>query len=150
MPKERHEQEGVVRLTDQGHVRWDNDGSVINVRQIDDVDEQAKRRCVIKYQAAAAVELIFFGTNPAFGATGDVSDIFAGVMNDLDELRRDMTKRIDQVDERAHQGRENLRDELTHMKSQARVDQAQLIRNTDQCLAESLGTGKQGVRGKRG
>ena len=49
-----------------------------------------------------------------------------------------MTKRIDQVDERAHQGRENLRDELTHAKSQARVDQAQLIRNTDQCLAESL------------
>ena len=49
-----------------------------------------------------------------------------------------MTKRIDQVDERAHQGRENLRVELTHVKSQARVDQAQLIRNTDQCLAESL------------
>ena len=43
-----------------------------------------------------------------------------------------MTKRIDQVDERAHQGRENLRDELTHVKAQARVDQAQLIRNTDQ------------------
>ena len=64
--------------------------------------------------------------------------MFAGVMNGLDELRRDMTKRIDQVDERAHQGRENLRDELTHAKSQARVDQAQLIRNTDQCLAESL------------
>ena len=49
-----------------------------------------------------------------------------------------MTKRIDQVDERAHKGQENLRDELTHVKSQARVDQAQLIRNTDQCLAESL------------
>ena len=64
--------------------------------------------------------------------------MFAGVMTGLDELRRDMTKRIDQVDERAHQGRENLRDELTHVKSQARVDQAQLIRNTDQCLAESL------------
>ena len=31
-----------------------------------------------------------------------------------------------------------MRDELTHVKSQARVDQAQLIRNTDQCLAESL------------
>ena len=59
-------------------------------------------------------------------------------MTGLDELRRDMIKRIDQVDERAHQGRENLRDELTHVKSQARVDQAQLIRNTDQCLAESL------------
>ena len=75
---------------------------------------------------------------PSFGATGDISDMFAGVMNGLDELRRDMTKRIDQVDERGHQGRDNLRDELTHAKSQARVDQAQLIRNTDQCLAESL------------
>ena len=78
------------------------------------------------------------GLTPSFGATGDISDKFAGVMNGLDELRRDMTKRIDQVDERAHQGRENLRDELTHAKSQAKVDQAQLIRNTDQCLAESL------------
>ena len=78
------------------------------------------------------------GLTPSFGATGDISDMFAGVMNGLDELRRDMTKRIDQVDERAHQGRQNLRDELTHAKSQARVDQAQLIRNTDQCLAESL------------
>ena len=64
--------------------------------------------------------------------------MFAGVMNGLDELRWDMTKRIDQVDERAHKGQENLRDELTHVKSQARVDQAQLIRNTDQCRAESL------------
>ena len=67
MPKERHEQEGIVRLADQAHFRWDNDGSVINVRQIDDVDEQAKRRCVIKYQAAAAVDLIFSGANPAIG-----------------------------------------------------------------------------------
>ena len=80
----------------------------------------------------------FLGLTPSFGATGDISDMFAGVMNGLDELRRDMTKRIDQVDERAHKGQENLRDELTHVKSQARVDQAQLIRNTDQCLAESL------------
>ena len=78
------------------------------------------------------------GLTPPLGATGDISDMFAGVMNGLGELRRDMTKRIDQVDERAHQGREDLRDELTHVKSQARVDQAQLIRNTDQCLAESL------------
>ena len=78
------------------------------------------------------------GLTPSFGATGDISDMFAGVMNGLDELRRDMTKRIDQIDERAHQGRENLRGELTHAKSQARVDQPQLIRNTDQCLAESL------------
>ena len=58
------------------------------------------------------------GLIPSFGATGDISDMFAGVMNGLDELRRDMTKRIDQVDERAHQGRENLRDKLTHVKSQ--------------------------------
>ena len=78
------------------------------------------------------------GLTPSFGATGDISDMFAGVMNVLDELRRDMTKRIDQVDERADQGRENLRDELTLAKLQARVDQAQLIRNTDQCMAESL------------
>ena len=78
------------------------------------------------------------GLTPPFGVTGDISDMFAGVMNGLDEMRRDMTKRIDQVDERAHQGRDNLRDELTHVKSQARVDQTQLIRNTDQCLAESL------------
>ena len=49
-----------------------------------------------------------------------------------------MTKRIDRVEERAQQGQENLRDELTNVKSQARVDQAQLIRSTDQCLAESL------------
>ena len=78
------------------------------------------------------------GLTPSFGATGDINDMFAGVMNGLDELRRDMTKIIDQVDERAHKSQENLREELTHVKSQARVDQAQLIRNTDQCLAESL------------
>ena len=78
------------------------------------------------------------------GATGDISDMFAGVMTGLDELRREMTKRIYQVDERAHQGRENLRDELKHVKSQARVDQAQLIRNTDHCLAESLAQANKG------
>ena len=78
------------------------------------------------------------GLTPPLGAAGDISDMFAGVMNGLDELRRDMTKRIDQVDERAHHGRENLKDELTHVKSQARFDQARLIRDTDQCLAESL------------
>ena len=72
------------------------------------------------------------------GAAGDISDMFAGVMTGPEKLRREMTKRIDQVDERAHQGRETLRDELTHNKSLARVDQAQLIRNIDQCLAESL------------
>ena len=78
------------------------------------------------------------GLTPALGAAGDISDMFAGVMTGLEELRRDMTKRIYRVEERAHQGQEKFRDELTHVKSQARVDQAQLIRNTDQCLAESL------------
>ena len=45
---------------------------------------------------------------------------------------------MDRVEERVYQGQENLRDELTHVKSQARVDQAQLIRNTDQCLVDCL------------
>ena len=63
-PCPRNDMSRKASSADQAHVRWDNDGSVINVRQIDDVDEQAKRRCVIKHQAAAAVELIFFGTNP--------------------------------------------------------------------------------------
>ena len=62
------------------------------------------------------------GLTPASGVAGDISDIFAGVMTGLEELRRDMTKRIDQVEERAHQGQEKLRDELKNVKSQARVD----------------------------
>ena len=78
------------------------------------------------------------GLTPVSGAAGDISEMFAGVMAGLEELRRDMTKRIDRVEERAHQGQEKLRDELTNVKLQARVDQAQLIRNTDQCLAKSL------------
>ena len=78
------------------------------------------------------------GLTPTSGAAGEISEMFAGVMTGLEELRRDMTKRINRVEERAHQGQESLRDELTHVKSQARIDQAQLIRNTDQCLAESL------------
>ena len=78
------------------------------------------------------------GLTPASGAAGDISDMFAGVMTGHEELRRDMPKRIDRVEERTHQGQEKLRDELTNVKSQARVDQAQLIRKTDQCLAESL------------
>ena len=78
------------------------------------------------------------GLTPTLGAAGDISDMLPGVMTGLEELRRDMTKSMDRVEERAHQSQENLRDELTHAKSQARFNQAQLIRNTDQCLAESL------------
>ena len=51
-----------------------------------------------------------------------MSDMYAGVMTGIEELRRKMTKRKDRVEERAHQGQEKLRDELTEVKSQARVD----------------------------
>ena len=75
---------------------------------------------------------------PVLGTASDLGDMFAGVMTGHKELRRDMTKRLDQVEKRAQQVQEKLRDELTDVKSQARTGQAQLIRNTDQCLAESL------------
>ena len=75
------------------------------------------------------------GLTPMLGKAIDLSDMFAGVMTSVEKLRRDMTKRIDRVEERAEQGQEKLQDELTDVKSQARTDQAQLIRNTDQCLA---------------
>ena len=78
------------------------------------------------------------GLTPVFGTASDLSDMFAGAMTGLDELRLDMTKKIDRVEERAQQVQEKLRNELTDEKSQARTDQAQLIRNTDQCLAQSL------------
>ena len=75
---------------------------------------------------------------PVLGTAGDVSDMLTGVMTGLEKLRRNMTKRIDRVEERAQQVQKKLQDELTDVKSQARTDQAQLIRNTDQCLAKSL------------
>ena len=98
MPKERHEQEGVVRLADQAHVGWYNDGSIINVRQIDDVDAQEKDGASSSTRLQPQLTSSSLGLTPPLGATGDISDMFAGVMNGLDELRRDMTKRIDQVD----------------------------------------------------
>ena len=84
------------------------------------------------------LNLYSLGLTPVSGAASETGDMFAGVMTGIEELRRDMTKRIDRVEERAHQGQEKLRDELTNVRSQARVDKAQLIRNTDQCLAENL------------
>ena len=42
------------------------------------------------------------------------------------------------MEKRAQQGHERLLDELAEAKLQARSEQAQLIRNTDQCLAETL------------
>ena len=78
------------------------------------------------------------GLTPVFGTTSDVSGMFASVMTSLEELQQDMTERIDGVEERAQQGHQMLRDELADRNLQARSDQAQLIPNNDQCLAESM------------
>ena len=78
------------------------------------------------------------GLTPVLGMASYVSDMFAGIMTGIEELRQDMTKRIDRVEERAQQGHERLRDELTDAKTQARSNQAQLIRNTNQCFVECL------------
>ena len=76
------------------------------------------------------------GLTPVLGTASYLSDMFAGVMAGLEELRHDMTERMNRVEERAQNAR--LREELTDVKSRARSDQVQLIRDTDQCLAESL------------
>ena len=62
------------------------------------------------------------------GTASDMSDMFAGIMTGLEELRRDLTKKLDRVEERAQQGQEKLRNELADVKSQARTDQAQFFR----------------------
>ena len=84
------------------------------------------------------------GLTSVLGTTSQLSDMFAGVMTSLEELRHDMTKRMDRNEERAQKGHERLRDELTDVKSQARCDQAQLIRDTDKCLAEILALATKG------
>ena len=78
------------------------------------------------------------GLTPVLRTADEVSDLFAGVMTGIEELRRETTRRLDRVEERAQQCQKRLRDELTDVKVQARIDQAKLILNTDQCLAESL------------
>ena len=69
------------------------------------------------------------GLTPVLGTASDLSDMFAGVMTGLEELRHDITEGMDRVEERA----QRIRGELTDVKSEARSDQAQLIRDTDQC-----------------
>ena len=64
--------------------------------------------------------------------------MFANVIADLDDLRQDMTKRTDRIDERALYGQEKLREELADAKLQAKCDQALLAQNFDQCLAENI------------
>ena len=78
------------------------------------------------------------GLTPALGSASDVRGLFADVMTGIEELRQDMTKTINRVEKKAHQGHERLRGELEDAKSQCTCDQVQLIQNTDQCLAESL------------
>ena len=53
------------------------------------------------------------GLTPVLGTASDLSDMFAGVMTSLEELRPVMTKRKDRFKDRAQQGQEKLRDELT-------------------------------------
>ena len=61
------------------------------------------------------------GLTPVYVAAGDISDMFAGVMNKV---------------------KRNCKMSYKNVKSQARVDQAQMTRNTDQCLGESLAQAK--------
>ena len=78
------------------------------------------------------------GLIPVLGTASGVGGMFASVITSLEEMRQDMTKRIDRMEERAQHGHERLRDELADAKLQARIDQAQLVQNSDQWLAESL------------
>ena len=73
---------------------------------------------------------------PVLGTVSDVSGKFASVMTGLEELRQDVPERIDRVEKRAQQGYQG--DELADAKLQARSDQAQFIRNTDQREASTL------------
>ena len=70
--------------------------------------------------------------------------MFSNVIADLDDLRQDMTKRTDRIDERALYGQEKLRDELADAKLQAKCDQALLAQNFDQCLAEKIALAAKG------
>ena len=85
---------------------------------------------------------------PALGSAGDISDMFAGVMTGLEELRRDITKRIDRVEEGAHQGQEKLRDELTH-KVACESQSGSIDSQHRSMPGGELGSGEQGVRRKR-
>ena len=78
------------------------------------------------------------GVMPVLDSDGDVRGMFANVITGFEELRRDMTKRISRVEEKAQQRLEKLRDELANAVSQAKCNQVQLVQNTDQCLVESL------------
>ena len=75
---------------------------------------------------------------PGLSSASDVRGTFAEVMKDLGELLKDMTKIINRVEVRAQQGHERLRDKQANPNSQAKCDQVQPARSTDQRLVESL------------
>ena len=52
------------------------------------------------------------GRFPVLGTPSDLSAMFAGVMTGLEELRYDMRKKMDRVEERAQKSHERLREEL--------------------------------------
>ena len=111
----------------EADVRWDDDGNILDVRQADDVGGDTGRWCIIEHQAATSNDVIVSRCYPS-----------CYLRTSLEELRQSMTKKIDRVEERAQQSHEALRDKLADAKLQARSEQAQVIRNIDQCLAETL------------
>ena len=116
----------------------DDDGNILDVRQADDVGGNTEGWCIIEHQLQPQVTSSSLGLTPVLGMASDLSGMLANIMTSLEELRQDVTERIDRVEERAQQGHERLIDELAEVKLQARSEQAQLIRNIDQCLAETL------------
>ena len=82
----------------------------------------------------------FLGLTPVKDWAGDLADMLANVMTGLEELRRDMTKIIDRVEEKAEQGHEKLRDELA-----VKCDQVQLLQNTDHFLCGEFSSSQQRI-----
>ena len=78
----------------------------------------------------------FLGLTTVLGSASDMRGRFVDVLTGLEEMRQDMTKRIDRVEGRAQQGHERLREELAN--SRANCDKVQQAQITYQCLAESL------------
>ena len=75
------------------------------------------------------------GLTPMLGMASDMSDMFASVMTSLVELRRDMTKKIDRVEERA---------QVTGKNRSGPIDSEHRS-----MLSTELGSSSQGVGRKR-
>ena len=88
---------------------------------------------------------------PVLGTSSEVRAMFVGVIKGLEDLRQDMTKRLDRVEERTQQGLERLRDELTVVKPQARNEKRSGPADLEHQSVPGgeLGSSNQGVRRKR-